>query len=236
MGATTFGERVASLRRNRGLSQEKLAARLGISRVHLSRIETDVSEPSHKVSQSLLACLGPGIYGEDIVRDRGISAQDDVRNDTERSERLPVSLFEVIDYHAGQVDVPLHAEVAEGEPMVYTPDERVVMPEQYAPNPDKNEVLVRFCGDSMKDFGIVDGDYGIVELRDNGIAATGEVVIAWYNGGSTVKRWMRRGGQKILEAGNESAPSYVISPDDDFRIIGVVKLSFKLTFHPRISG
>lgn len=45
----TFGERVQTLRKNNGLSQEKLANELRINRNYLSRIETDKSEPDLSV-------------------------------------------------------------------------------------------------------------------------------------------------------------------------------------------
>lgn len=43
------GERLAELRKNKGLKQEELAERLGISKSALSKYERNVSEPDDKL-------------------------------------------------------------------------------------------------------------------------------------------------------------------------------------------
>jgi transcriptional regulator with XRE-family HTH domain len=53
----TFGARVAQLRHNRKLSQGALAARAGLSRSFLARIETNVQEPTLSTLRRLAAAL-----------------------------------------------------------------------------------------------------------------------------------------------------------------------------------
>lgn len=50
--------KVRSLREQKGFSQEKLAEKLGISRVHLNRIEKAKTSPSAELLYSLADLLG----------------------------------------------------------------------------------------------------------------------------------------------------------------------------------
>lgn len=49
----TFGERVSTLRNNKGLSQSELAGRLNIAKSTLAMYETDKREPSFEVVQRI---------------------------------------------------------------------------------------------------------------------------------------------------------------------------------------
>jgi SOS-response transcriptional repressor LexA len=102
------------------------------------------------------------------------------------------------------------------------PDEVVMLPSILF-GPD--DYLVQARGDSMIDEGITDGDYLIVQRRPSGIAAHGELVIAWLNEGLVIKRWYRRGGKKFLESSNEELgwKPREITAADVFEIQAVVK-------------
>jgi DNA polymerase V len=87
------------------------------------------------------------------------------------------------------------------------------------------DCVVQARGDSMRDEGIGDGDLLVVERRQTGIAAHGELVIAWLNDGLVVKRWYRRGGKKMLESANAEMgwEPREITEKDTFELQGVVK-------------
>ena len=227
----SLGSRVAALRKRKGLTQQQLAGRIRISRVHLSRIETNDSRPSFEVLGELVRILGPGVMGfgdQKSTLTPGVGTSID--------ERFILSFIDVFDFQAGLVEVQLHAEIAAGEPMYYVSDgETVMVPTDRAPK-GESEKLVRVRGDSMVEEGIEDGDYLIVEMREGGVAATNELIVAWYNGGCTVKRWIRRDGRKVLQAGNPDAPSYEIGPDDEFRLIGIVRGWFRFKAFPKIGA
>ena len=55
-GAGSLGQRIAALRADRGWTQQQLADRLGISRVAVSHLETDLNTPSERTI-ALLAGL-----------------------------------------------------------------------------------------------------------------------------------------------------------------------------------
>jgi len=49
----TLGEKIKTLRKGKKISQEKLAIMLNINRNHLSRIETDKSEPTASILKDI---------------------------------------------------------------------------------------------------------------------------------------------------------------------------------------
>lgn len=246
--APSIGLWLEEYRKRKGISQAELARRVGMlpqvlnrilkGRVEdpgfatVARIATELEIPLDQLVASLnaeRAAATPtpfddvmtGTAGADLIRDNRAAAT------------LP---FEIVDFHRGMTEVPLEAEVAAGEPMDYSVrGETVLVPIDFAPDGAKGEFLVRARGESMIEWGIDDGDYVIVEARPNGIAASGEIVIAWYNNGMTVKRWIRKAGRKILQ-GSTPETTYEIGPDDTFEIKGIVRRSFKIRQHPRISG
>lgn len=64
----TIGEKIALRRRTAGLSQEALAAQLGVSRQAVSRWETDESLPdTEKISQ---LCRIFGVSADDLLLDK----------------------------------------------------------------------------------------------------------------------------------------------------------------------
>lgn len=248
------------------LKQYELAERVGITPQTYNRlVRGKVADPSFWLIveiarqlrvplDSLLTRLGetipeylhdldPGFSpAERITEPEAIPTSDagENRPSKPRESSLP---FDIVDFTQGLREVSLEAEVACGEPMDYSvKGETVMVPSDFAPSLDKHEYLVRARGDSMIEFGIEDGDYVVVEARPGGVAATGELVIAWYEpadkaqpGGITLKRWMRRGGRKILQ-GSSERDTFELKDGDIFELKGIVRRSFKMRYHPKISG
>ena len=75
-------------------------------------------------------------------------------------------------------------------------------------------------GDSMKEAGIVDGDY--IFYRRQPTAPNGAIVVAWVNDEVSVKRLYRYDDQIILNAANPEYQPIIVSPADKFRIDGIV--------------
>ncbi len=57
-GPSSLGQRIARLRAGRGWTQQHLADRLGISRVAVSHLETDLNTPSERTLALLAGCFG----------------------------------------------------------------------------------------------------------------------------------------------------------------------------------
>jgi repressor LexA len=98
--------------------------------------------------------------------------------------------------------LPLVGEVAAGEPVVA--EERI---EEYLEVPEviggeTGDYILRVKGDSMKDAGILEGDYVIV--RSTQVAGDGEIVVALIEEEATVKRFYKEKEQVRLEPANKA--------------------------------
>jgi repressor LexA len=98
--------------------------------------------------------------------------------------------------------LPLVGEVAAGEPVLA--DERI---EEYLEVPEviggeTGDYILRVKGDSMKDAGILEGDYVIVRPAE--IADNGEIVVALIEDEATVKRFYKEKQRVRLEPANKA--------------------------------
>lgn len=80
-------------------------------------------------------------------------------------------------------------------------------------------VLLRVSGESMQGAGIAHGDLLIV---DRGLEPRpGRIVVAWLDGGFTLKRLMCHRGRLRLEAAHPAYPPLELDPDIESRLWGV---------------
>jgi repressor LexA len=98
--------------------------------------------------------------------------------------------------------LPLVGQVAAGQPVLA--DENI---EEYVPVPgiaggDDGEFVLRVKGDSMKDAGILEGDFVIVRRQET--AADGDIVVALVGEEATVKRFFREDDHVRLQPENET--------------------------------
>ncbi len=98
--------------------------------------------------------------------------------------------------------LPLLGSVAAGQPILA--EENI---EEYVPVPElagggDGEYVLRIRGDSMKDAGILEGDYVVVRPQDS--AQDGEVVVALLGEEATVKRFFREPDHIRLQPENEA--------------------------------
>ena len=98
--------------------------------------------------------------------------------------------------------LPVVGQVAAGQPVLA--DENI---EEYVPVPgiaggDDGEFVLRVKGDSMKDAGILEGDFVIVRRQET--AGDGEIVVALVGEEATVKRFFRENDHIRLQPENEA--------------------------------
>lgn len=98
--------------------------------------------------------------------------------------------------------LPLVGSVAAGEPMLA--EENV---EEYVSIPEiaggaDGEYVLRIRGDSMKDAGILEGDFVVVHSQDT--AQDGDVVVALLGEEATVKRFFRESDHIRLQPENDA--------------------------------
>jgi repressor LexA len=98
--------------------------------------------------------------------------------------------------------LPVVGQVAAGQPVLA--DENI---EEYVPVPgiaggDDGEFVLRVKGDSMKDAGILEGDFVIVRRQET--ADDGDIVVALVGEEATVKRFFREDDHVRLQPENET--------------------------------
>ena len=91
--------------------------------------------------------------------------------------------------------VPIAGEIRQGEAVVELSGETAYLPASVL---EKGEVVFRARGDKMRDQGIEDGDLLIVELRQTGRAASGELVIGKVGELLYVGHWWQKHGHKAI--------------------------------------
>ncbi len=120
-------------------------------------------------------------------------------------------------------EVPLLGVVAAGRPIeaVETPDVIEIPPSMQGRG---DRFVLRVQGDSMRDDGILDGDYVVVHKQPT--AENGQTVVALVNNEATVKKIYRCGDQIELRPAHDGMPSILVHKEDlriEGRVVGVVR-------------
>ncbi len=113
--------------------------------------------------------------------------------------------------------LPLVGQVAAGQPILA--EENI---EDYVPVPgivggDEGEYVLRVRGESMKDVGILEGDYVVVRPQET--ASDGDIVVALVGEEATVKRFFREADHVRLQPENASMDPI---RSKDVRVLGRV--------------
>ena len=118
--------------------------------------------------------------------------------------------------------VPLVGQVAAGMPILAEENIEDLLEVPAVIGADAGDYALRVHGDSMRDAGILAGDYVVVRPADD--ADNGQIVVALIEDEATVKRFFRAGDEVRLEPEN---PAYepIVSRDVDVlgRVIGVFR-------------
>lgn len=118
-------------------------------------------------------------------------------------------------------EVPVIGRVAAGEPILATEnvESTVAVDRSFLPSADV--FVLRVKGESMRDAGILNGDYVVARQQDT--ANPGEIVVAVIGEEATVKRYFPEAGRVRLIPENEAFETIEVRPGrDDFRIAGKI--------------
>ena len=96
--------------------------------------------------------------------------------------------------------LPVVGQVAAGAPILAEENVEEYMEVPPLVGGDEADYLLQVQGDSMKDAGILEGDYVVVRRQDT--ARNGEIVVALLDDEATVKRFFRERGQVRLQPEN----------------------------------
>lgn len=115
--------------------------------------------------------------------------------------------------------IPMVGIVAAGapiEPILQT--EMVDVPPSMARNGENFGLRVK--GESMRDDGILPGD--IVIIHKQTTARNGQTILALVNQEATIKKYYRKAARVELHPANAEMKPIIVTPQDDFRIQGIV--------------
>lgn len=182
-----YAERIKSLRKERGLSQDQLAAMLGVSRSAVGMYETGKREPDFEICEAIA-----DIFNVDMDYLIGRSS---IERKTSFSRGIP-SGFEPVPQ---MQKVPLIGNIACGQPI--TAEENL---EGYVDAPAMKQIdFALTChGDSMIDAGIHNGD--VVYIRKQPEVENGQIAAVRIGSEATLKRvyYYPKEGKIILQAAN----------------------------------
>ena len=117
----------------------------------------------------------------------------------------------------GRGGLPIVGEVAAGEPILAEENIEEYLDVPAAIGGEDGDFILRVKGDSMKDAGILAGDYVVVQSADD--AKNGEIVVALVGEEATVKRFFRENGRVRLQPENKA---YKPIRTADAKVIGEV--------------
>lgn len=147
-----------------------------------------------------------GYIRRDSTKPRAIEILDEAFNFTRRE----------------MVNVPIVGRVAAGEPLLAEQniEEYFPIPMEFMPN--KQTFLLKVCGESMINAGILNGDY--VLAREENTAHNGDMVVAMIEDGATVKTFYKEEGVIRLQPENDFMDPIIV-PDCTIlgKVIGVFR-------------
>ena len=154
-----------------------------------------------------------GLLRRDPTKPRAIELLDRVREDVGGAvESVADNVRSLV-----RPGLPVVGQVAAGQPILA--EENI---EDYVQVPpiaggDQGEYVLRVRGESMKDVGILEGDYVVVRPQDT--ATDGEIVVALVGEEATVKRFFRESDHVRLQPENASMDPI---RSKDVRVLGRV--------------
>ena len=142
-----------------------------------------------------------GYIRRDSTKPRAIEILDEAFNFTRRE----------------MVNVPIVGRVAAGEPLLAEQniEEYFPIPMEFMPN--KQTFLLKVCGESMINAGILNGDY--VLAQEENTAHNGDMVVAMIEDGATVKTFYKEEGVIRLQPENDFMDPIIVP---DCTILGTV--------------
>jgi repressor LexA len=142
-----------------------------------------------------------------------------LRRNKHKARSLEIISEELLPDENRSTKLPLLGTIAAGSPILAVENREEIDLEQLFQSRSGVYVL-RVRGESMIDDHLCDGDYVVIERREN--ARNGEQVVALLDSGeATLKRFYKEGGRIRLQPANKSMEPRIVNADQ-CRIQGVV--------------
>ena len=129
--------------------------------------------------------------------------------------------------------VPFYGKIHAGEPALLPEDRQDFITIDRRFTPSEDVYFLRVKGDSMVGRCISDGDYVMINPRQE--PKEHDVIAARIDEEATVKVFTHRGGQVVLQPANPAEREIVITPGMDFAVLGVVCGVFRPSFDSKLA-
>lgn len=146
-----------------------------------------------------------------------------------KSVPAPQPQFQPAHEGVPSLSFPLVGRVAAGHPIEAIDQNKNlnILDLVFRGDPQKDDVVaLKVQGDSMKDEGILDGDYVLIRRLKGAAARNGDVVVALWNNEATLKRYYLKGSRIELHPANGNYKPILISAEEaeagDFRVEGIL--------------
>jgi repressor LexA len=205
----TIGSRIKDVRKRMGLSQEKLAERLNVSRQLVSMWEIDRSMPDALVISNLAEMAGVSV---DYLLGRTSNAS--------QSSYLPK---DVETHPVGpRIELPVYEEASAGMGCYVSeaPAEFAPVDARRVAHDVENFYYVRVKGDSMAGAGIVRGSLALVHKQDS--VESGQIALVVLPDGTSCIKIVRYSDDRVLLIARNPAYGEAEFRRDEIRICGRV--------------
>ena len=135
----------------------------------------------------------------------------------EMLDRATSGVVDAVKSVVGQGGLPLIGQVAAGQPILAEENNEDNVQVPPIAGGEEGEYVLRVRGESMKDVGILEGDYVVVRPQET--ASDGEIVVALVGEEATVKRFFREDDHVRLQPENASMEPI---RSKDVRVLGRV--------------
>jgi repressor LexA len=159
-----------------------------------------------------------------------------IERDPSRSRGVRLLGFSGI---ARTIPLPYYGKIHAGEPALL-PEHRqgfLTMDRRFVPHDESFFLKVK--GDSMIGRGIHDGDFVMVDPVGAKEAPEGSIIAARLGEEATIKTLTYDSGSLVLEPANPDDRAIVVTPQDDFAVLGVVcgvfRPMFDVPVEPRVA-
>jgi len=198
------GKMIASIRKERGLSQAQLADRLRLSKQAVSNYERGIREPDYVTLEAIADVLNVPMSML-ISREEQKAALDALN----AAPPFPSNVLPISSLHHQRV--PLIGSVAAGEP-IYDPEELGV----YVDSPVNADAAITVKGDSMEPT-YLDGDMVYIKCRPE--VPEGAVAVVFLDDEATLKHvYYRKTGLTLISDNSAYPPIMAEFEDYDGKI------------------
>ena len=191
---------------------KKVAAVLDLAHIQLGGLELHATDPAKNGLNVAVVADAIREARTEVRRSEAVLARAEVllngNSKTEsksvvaRFPRLPIRLVNLgrisattLKERHDWIEVKTAGELRQGQPPNEKQTEMVIVPAALI---EKGEIVFRARGIEFKEIGIEDGDLLIVQLRQRGRAATGELAVGKVGDAVFIGRWWQKHGRKSL--------------------------------------